>query len=237
MTILLEARGLAIPGRLEATDLDLRGGELTMLVGPNGAGKTSLLRAIAGIGDTPSDSMVAIGGQPLAGAPVAILSRLLSYMGSSRDVTWPLSSRDFVALGLANRVDSVATDVALAAVEATEFANRRIDRLSTGERSRVMLARALVAQAKLLLLDEPCANLDPQWLLAILDCLRREAERGAALLVSIHDLDLARRHADRVIVMEGGKIVADAEPGIALDAEIVQRVFGVRQEAGRWIRG
>lgn len=234
MTALVEASGLALAGRLEPTDLALAGGGLTMLVGPNGAGKTSLLRALAGIG--ASRGTVAIDGEPLAGLPSARRMTRLTFLGASRDVAWPLAARDYVALGLPGG-DRSRADAALAALEAGALAPRRLDRLSTGERTRVMLARALAPGARLLLLDEPCANLDPKWQLAVVDRLREESRRGAAVLMSVHDLGIALAHGDRVIVVDRGRIVADGPPRDALDPATVARVFGVERDGeGRWRR-
>ena len=234
MSARLEARGLAHGTRLERCDLDLAAGGLAMLVGPNGAGKTSLLQALAGIGGASGE--VFVEGVELSKVPPARRVSLLSFLGASRDVAWPLTARDFVALGLAGAADSGRIDAALATLESTGFAGRRIDRLSTGERSRVMIARAIAPRAGVLLLDEPCANLDPLWQLAVIERLRAEAARGAAVLMSVHDLELARHHADRVLVVDRGAIVADAPPAEALSPEIVGKVFGVARSAGRWVR-
>lgn len=235
MSALLEATGLALAGRLQRCDVALRTGELTMLVGPNGAGKTTLLQAMAGISEAQGE--VTIAGEALATASITRRSQLLSYLGASRDTRWPLLARDFVALGLVGRNRAARAEEALASIEALDFAGRRIDSLSTGERTRVMLARALAPGAALLLLDEPCANLDPKWQIAIIDRLRIEADCGAAVLVSVHDLDLALGHADRVIVMDESAIVADGDPRTALDPDRLAEVFGVERGADtRWSR-
>lgn len=235
MNVRLEAYGVAVKGRLGQCDIALEAGTLTMLVGPNGAGKTTLLQALAGVSE--AEGMVKIDGEPLAGLPPARRIALLAYLGASRDVRWPLCARDYVALGLLHGHGDERAVAALASVEADEFASRRIDTLSTGERTRVQLARALAPGALVLLLDEPCANLDPQWQLAVVERLRNETRKGAAVLLSIHDLDLAQGHADRVIVVDEGRIVADGSPGKALSPAIVARIFGVEHSAeGRWQR-
>lgn len=234
MTAHLEARGIAVPGRLSACDLNLAGGELTMLVGPNGAGKTSLLHALACIGEAEGE--VRIDGHALAATAPARRIQLLSYLGASRDVRWPLLARDFVALGLTGR-DRDRVHRALEAASAEQFADRRVDLLSTGERSRVLLARALAPRASVLLLDEPCANLDPKWQLDAIERLKAEAGVGRAVLLSIHDLGLAQRHGNRVIVIDQGAIVADGPPDEALDTANIERIFGVGRDAtGHWRR-
>lgn len=231
MSALLEAYGLAAPGRLEATDLSLSPNSLTLLVGPNGAGKTSLLNGLSGIGDISGE--VRIAGIDLRSLPPPERIHRLALLPASRDLRWPLKARDLVALGLGGVRDDEAVLAALASLDAEILADRRVDRLSTGERARILLARALVARAAVLLLDEPAANLDPRWQLRVIDRLRAEARRGAAVLASLHDLALARVYADRVIVMDGGRIVADGPPDQALSPDILAGIFHVAWSAER----
>jgi iron complex transport system ATP-binding protein len=116
-----------------------------------------------------------------------------------------------------------------------EFLERRLDRLSTGERSRVLIARALAARPKLLLLDEPIANLDPYWQLKLMDWLRSAPrERGQGVLLALHDLDLAARYADRLILMDRRRIVADGEPAAIVGGPQIAAVFGIARENGLW---
>lgn len=233
MTV-LTARGLALEGRLAPTDLALGAGSLTLLVGPNGAGKTSLIHRLAGIGEGQGTTL--IGDIPLSGMPPSIRARRIALLPASREVAWPLIARDLVALGLGGRSDPTAVAETLASLDALQFADRRMDQLSTGERARVLLARALVARPDVLLLDEPAAHLDPARQIAMIERLRAEARRGAAVLASIHDLALARSFADRVLVMKDGRIIADGTPESALAPELLKSVFGIawQPEAG-WI--
>lgn len=235
MTWIVEAKGLSVENRLARCDLNLRAGELTVLVGPNGAGKTTLLRALARIGGTAGT--VAIDGQDLAKASPARRIDLLSFMSASRDMAWPLRAIDYVALALSGNEKSDRAAEALASLEASEFAERRTDTLSTGERTRIMLARALAPQSRVIVLDEPCANLDPQWRIAVIERLRAETRNGTAILLSSHDLDLAIEHGDRALVMNEGRIIADDAPQNALNSAILDQVFGVRKsESGHWDR-
>ena len=233
MTPLLEAEDLLLPGRLGATSLQAAAGELVCLVGPNGSGKTSLLHAVAGIG-APS-GRVRIGGiDPWAAGP-GERRRLLSYLPASRDIAWPLVARDLIAMGLPGPADQGAIGAVSEALDLAPFAGRRVDRLSTGERSRVLIARALVARPMLLLLDEPVANLDPLWQLRLMDHLRLlTRQSGQAALVALHDLGLAELYADRLIVMEEGRVAADGDPGELLDGPVIPSVFGVKRSDGRW---
>jgi len=205
------------------------------MVGPNGAGKTSLLHALASIG--PARGQVSIEGRPLARMSPTERIGKLGFLPASRDVAWPIRVRDLVALGLGGKGDEDRVRSCLRSLEAEQLIDRRLDELSTGERTRVLLARALISAPAVLLLDEPEAHLDPVRQLDLLDRLKREARAGAAVLASVHDLTLARTYADRVLVIEKGLIVADGPPADALAPAVVRRVFGVEWTDGAgWTR-
>ncbi|MEA3066538.1 MAG: iron complex transport system ATP-binding protein [Sphingomonadales bacterium] len=228
MTALLEAAGLALAGRLAPTDFRIADPELVCLVGPNGSGKTSLLHALARIGG-PSGEVRIDGLRPEALGP-ARRRHLLSYLPASRDVAWPLAARDLVRLG----ADAAEAEEAMAELELTEWAGRRVDRLSTGERSRVLIARALAPKPRLLLLDEPVANLDPLWQLRLMERLRTAVASGQGAIVAMHDLDLAARYADRLVLMDGGAIVAEGEPRAMLGSAELGEVFGIERSDEGW---
>ena len=225
MTTLLEAEGLSLPARLFDISLRLAAGELACLVGPNGSGKTSLLHAIAGIGQ-PEGRVRIDGVDPASLGPVQ-RARLLSYLPATREVRWPLFGRDIILLGGASAEQAAEVETRL---DLTSVALRRIDRLSTGERSRILIARALAPEPRLLLLDEPTANLDPLWQIRLMELVREEVGRGGrAALVAIHDLDAARLYADRILVMDRGRIVAEG-----LDGPHVAEIFGIERVDGAW---
>jgi iron complex transport system ATP-binding protein len=216
--MMLRAEGLSLPGRLYDASIAIAAGELVCLVGPNGSGKTSLLHALAGIGGR-SGNVALDGLDPRALGP-AHRSGYLTYLPASRDIPWPLAARDLIALG------GGAAD--FPALQLEGLLDRRIDTLSTGERSRVLIARALAPRPRLLLLDEPTANLDPLWQIRLMELVREEiAPGGRAALVAIHDLDAAARYADRVLVMSEGRIAAEG-------MDQVPAIFGVERIAGRW---
>ncbi len=230
----LAAIAIARPPMLAPLSLELVPGDVTGVIGPNGSGKTTLLRALAGLSRGPG--AVTIDGALLATLPAARRARRLAWLPSTRDLAWPMLARDLVALGLGPGAarDDAAIAAALAAADAGGFATRRVDTLSTGERARVLLARALVASPDWLLLDEPTANLDPWHRLAVMALLRREAERGAGVAVALHDLDLARRHCDRLLLLSGGGLIADGPPDTVLSPANLARVFAIRDGIAGW---
>jgi len=216
--MMLTAAGLSLPGRLHDAALEIGEGELVCLVGPNGSGKTSLLHALAGIGGMAGEVRLA-GIDPRRLGP-ARRPAFLTYLPATRDIPWPLVARDLIALG--------GGDADFETLELEPLLDRRLDSLSTGERSRVLIARAMAPRPKLLLLDEPTANLDPLWQIRLMQLVRDEiGSGGRAALVAIHDLDAAERYADRVIVMEAGRIAAE---GMAQ----IPAIFGVEKVDGRW---
>jgi iron complex transport system ATP-binding protein len=228
MTALLEAEALGLAGRLRPTDFAMAEPELVCLVGPNGSGKTSLLHALARIGGAAGE--VRIDGLSPDGLAPARRRRLLAFLPASRDIAWPLTARDLVRLG----AGADEADEAMAALDLVPWAGRRVDRLSTGERSRVLIARALAPKPRLLLLDEPVANLDPLWQLRLMERLREAVRQGQGAVVAMHDLDLAGRFADRLVLMDGGAIVAEGEPEAMLGSARLGEVFGIERVGGEW---
>ena len=231
MTSLLTARGVAIDGRLQPTDLDVPPGSLVALIGPNGSGKTSLLRALATI--EMSGGSVAIAGEDVALAPPARRPHQLTFLPASRDLVWPIRTRDLIALGL-SQVDPQRVDRLLNQLELQPFADRPANQLSTGERARVLLARALAPSPRVLLLDEPLSNLDPYWVLKTL-ALMRDAVQAAncTAIVSLHDIDRVDRF-DRVVLLEDGSIAADLLPEAMLASAELSRSFRIERSDAGW---
>ena len=226
----LVARGVAIGGRLQPTDLDVKGGELVALVGPNGGGKTSLLRALARI-ETAS-GVIAIDGEDLDLAPLARRRQLLSFLPASRDVIWPISARDVIALGL-DRPDQALIGELIYLFELEKLANRPVSHLSTGERARVLTARALAANPTVLLLDEPLSNLDPYWVLRFTAIFEAAAQSGQAVLVALHDLSQLR-HFGRALLIADGQVQMDEAPASLVASERFGEIFRIRSADGGW---
>ena len=212
----------------------LHAGALVALVGPNGAGKTTLVRALAGLLHAEGDIM--LGERRLGGMGDRERARAVAYLPQGHVFHWPMQAAAVVAIGRYPHMDSFSTPSPQdrAAVSramrrtATEaFAERRVTTLSGGERARIALARALATEAPVLLCDEPTASLDPRHQLVVMELLRSATRDGGAVLAILHDLTLAARFADRVLVMDGGRIVADDVPGESLSPQRVAQVFGV----------
>jgi iron complex transport system ATP-binding protein len=226
----LVARAVGIAGRLEPSDLDVAAGELVALVGPNGGGKTSLLRALARI--ESASGVVAIDGEDVDLAPLARRRHLLSFLPASRDVTWPISARDVIALGL-DRPDPARIEELIAQFELEKLADRPVNRLSTGERARVLAARALVGNPRILLLDEPLSNLDPYWVLRFLSIFEAAARSGQAVLVALHDLSQLP-HFNRALLIADGKVRMDEAPASLVASERFEEIFRIQSANGGW---
>jgi iron complex transport system ATP-binding protein len=231
MTSLLDARGLALAGRLQPTDLQSGPGEMVAVIGPNGAGKTSLLRSIAGI--EADEGKVRIDGEDVSDAAAARRMGLLSILPATRSLIWPIAARDVIALGLPFP-DPGRIETLIALLELEPIARRPVNHLSTGERSRVLLARALAARPRLLLLDEPLSNLDPYWVIRTLQILRDEiGANESAALVSVHDLNQVASF-DRVLLMDSGAIAADGGPTEMLGSAALEQAFRIARAGSSW---
>jgi len=215
-------------------NLTLSAGDLVALVGPNGAGKTTLMRALAGL--IPSRGTITVQGKPLDALSPGERARAIAYLPQGHIFHWPMSVEAIVMLGRAPHGDAfsstspddrAAVVQAMATTETQVFAERAVTTLSGGEKARVALARALATQAPILLADEPTAALDPRHQLTVMAMLRGAADSGGAILAIMHDLTLAARFADRVLVMDDGRIVAEGTPAEALTPERLAAVFGI----------
>lgn len=227
---ILAAIALARPPMLAPINLALQPGQFTGIIGPNGAGKTTLLKALAGLSTGPGQ--VRLDGRPFTPHP-----RRLAWLPANRGAVWPMTAATLVQLGLgpAAAPDPGAVAVALAACDAAGLAGRPVNQLSTGERARVLLARALVAQPAWLLLDEPIANLDPGHRLDVMALLAAEAARGAGVVMALHDLDLARQ-CDRLLLIADGALVADGSPAQVMTRDNLIRIFGIERGNHSWFR-
>lgn len=225
----VEAGGFRIVRRV---DLQVQAGELLALLGPNGAGKTTLLRAIVGV--IPAQGVVRIAGAALpdgserakAMAYVPQHSRLLAAVSAREVVEWGRFPHRGSALGW-SRQDHAAVEQAMATCDCLYLQDRAFIDCSGGEQARLLLARALATEARVLLLDEPAASLDIAHRLRLYQLLRRLAENGYSIVVVLHQLEDALQHADSVVVMNQGQVVAHGPTASTLDQSLVRKVWGV----------
>jgi len=240
---LLTVQGLTVDlaGKrvVDDTAFAIEAGELVGLIGPNGAGKTSLLRALAGL--IPCRGRVTLEGEGLADLPTRRRAQRLAYLAQGSGSHWALSAEALVGLGrlphrspfrAASDGDGAAVRAILEELELTALAKRSVLTLSGGERARVLLARALVGEPLLLLADEPVAALDPGQQLRVMRQLRQRVERGLAVIIVLHDLSLAVRFCDRLLLLSGGRIRADDRPDAVVGSAAMAESYGLRFAVG-----
>lgn len=227
-------------GRLVIDDVDctVAAGSLTALVGPNGAGKSTLLHLISAA-EQPDSGTVALGGVDSGRMRRRERARFAALVEQQAETELDLRVAEVVLLGRTPHVPLLAgpgaDDEAIAAealerMGAGEFAGRRFQELSGGERQRVLLARALAQEPTLLLADEPTNHLDIRAQLHTLMLLRSLADGGMAVVAALHDLTLAARYADQVVVLDGGRVVASGCPRDTLTPALIASVYGVRAD-------
>jgi iron complex transport system ATP-binding protein len=241
----IEAANIAVRfGRvtlLAGVNLTVRSGEMAGLIGPNGSGKTTLLRILANL-RAPDDGTVRYDGQSAAAAGAHWLSRQVAYLAQGANVHWPMQVETLVGLGrLPHRRpmqglsagDRAAVERAMVACNVRAFRNRTMSEVSGGERLRILLARALAVEAGILLADEPIAALDPLHQLQVMELLGRTAREGRGVVVVLHDLALAARYCDRLILLANGGILADGKPGDVLTDDHIAAAYGVEVVRGQ----
>lgn len=221
---------------LDQLRIEVATGELVALVGANGAGKTTLLRAAAGL-LAPAAGRVTLGGADVARLDRGEIARRAAFLPQGETGEGlEASVEEIVALGRlpharAGRgdraVDRAAVERALAACALAELRDARLARLSAGERQRALVARCVAQEAPLWLLDEPTANLDPRHALKVMALVRERVSSGGAALVAMHDLALAARVADRVVVLSAGRVLADGTPAETLVEAVLEPALGL----------
>lgn len=202
------------------------------VVGPNGVGKTTLLRAAMGL-LKPSVGTVWVRGTPLSTLDLRARAQAIAYLPQNGPVHWAMRVRDLVELGRfacekSKAENAAAIQQALTECAIEDLSERTVNTLSGGERSRVLLARALCAQTPIILVDEPTNALDPAQQHRIMGILLARAQAGTTVLCAIHDLPLAARYCDRLVFLNNGKIEEDGTPAQVLTADRFHAAYGLR---------
>ncbi len=214
----------------ENVALTVAEGEFVALVGPNGAGKTTALQAINGV-LAPDSGTVRVDGRPVTDCSARERGRLVATVPQDTHVGFDFTVADIVAMGRTpyhtrfGRTDRDAGQRALDRTATAQFADRPVDEVSGGERQRVLLARALAQDTPALLLDEPTASLDVNHQVETLSLVSDLAAAGKAALAAIHDLDLAARFCDRIVLLADGHVLASGSPADVLDATALRAAF------------
>ena len=219
-------------------------GALEGIVGPNGAGKSTLARAMLAL--VPAQGRVLIDSSDVAAMRRDDLARRIAYLPQGQTLHWPLTVERLVGLGRLPHLgpmsrigphDAAAIDRAMTRADVLDLRQRVATELSGGERARVLLARALAVEAPTLIADEPLASLDPGHQIDVMDLLRAQAHDGALVIAVLHDLTMAARYCDRLLLIDQGRLVADGTPADVLTNGHLRDVYGIEAEVhlgGAW---
>jgi iron complex transport system ATP-binding protein len=230
------ALGVSIGSKsiLSGVDLSISAGQVTAVVGPNGAGKSTLLSCLAGL-RSPSSGTVTLDGAALAEIRPLDCARRIAFLPQTPEIAWAVEARTLIELGRIpfvgargqTEADRLAVDRAMRAADVEAFEHRIVHSLSGGERARVLIARALAGEPEWLLADEPLTGLDPAHQIDAAALVRTLANAGVGVVLTLHDLSLALRMADRIVVLAQGGVLADGPPATALTPEILKTAYGV----------
>jgi iron complex transport system ATP-binding protein len=221
---------------IDGVSLTLHEGELIALLGPNGSGKSTLLQVASGALH-PHSGEVTVDGRPISRLTRREIARSMAIVAQSNEIRFPLTALEFVLTGRYAHVPAVGFDSdhdletardCLRETDALQFANRRVNELSAGERQRVSLARALAQQPHWLLLDEPTANADLAHQISMLKLVREMANRRRiGSLIVTHDLNLAAEFADRIMLLKEGRLVASGNPTEVMTTSLLSELFNL----------
>lgn len=237
VTLTTQALSVSLGTRTVVDDiaLTLEPGRLIGIIGPNGAGKSTLVRALLGL--VPYRGGIALDGAEVTSLSRAQIARALAYLPQGQILHWPLSVERLVGLGRLPHLapmsrispaDQAIIDRAMERADIAHLRERIATELSGGERARVLLARALAVEARGLIADEPLASLDPGHQIDVMELLRGEAASGTLVVAVLHDLTMAARYCDRLLLMDRGRLVAQGAPLEVLSEANLRSVYGVQ---------
>jgi len=242
VSLTISALSVELGGRrvLHGIDASIAPGTLVGVIGPNGAGKSTLARAVTGLVPA-SAGQVLLDDAPVLNLSRAKLARRIAYLPQGQTVHWPLSVERLVTLGRLPHLapfsrigadDRRAIEQAMDRAEILELRDRPATELSGGERARALIARALAVEAPALIVDEPLAALDPGHQLQMMELLRSEAGAGSLVIAVLHDLAMAARYCDRLILIHQGRLVADGTPAAVLTPGNLRDCYAIRAWTG-----
>ncbi len=240
----LEARNIHVTLKdnaiLNDVSLSLPKGKMIGLIGPNGAGKSTLLKTILGLVD-PQSGKILLDGEDLLDCTLQERARKISYAAQGAPVHWPLDVHHIISLGRIPHLDPwqkisendrQLIHQAMIKTDTLHLADRLVTTLSGGERACVMLARAIVSQADYLCADEPIASLDPYHQLQVMDILQGLANDGHGVLIVLHDLSLAQRYCDELVLIHQGEILSSGPVDHVLSPENLDKAYHIK--ASSW---
>jgi iron complex transport system ATP-binding protein len=224
---------------LDRISFDLLPGQILALLGPNGAGKSTLLKCIDGL-LRPQKGIIELGGRPIRGLGRKAIARKMAYVPQTSGEIFPFKVIDMVLLGRyphgnghTGSKDLEKAFKALGRMGIEDLAMKDFGAISGGQQQKVTIARAIAQEADVLLLDEPTSNLDIRHQLEVMDLLRHLVrDNTLSAIITMHDLNLAARYADTVIVLDRGRIIASGDPSHILTPETIASVYGVAVEVG-----
>jgi iron complex transport system ATP-binding protein len=237
--VILEARGLSVRyagaagPALDGVTIRVTPGSLLAVAGPNGSGKTTLVRALLGHLEAEAGEAL-LGGRSIRSWRPGEVAQNVGVVSQREEIVFPLTVRQTVMLGRYPRLgplaaegpaDHAAVTAALQRCDVEWLASRRVDSLSGGEWQRVRVARALAQEPRILVLDEPTAALDVRHEMELLELIRALVNDGLAGLIITHQLNLAARFADRIVLMACGRVIADGPPGEVFRTDVLESVF------------
>ncbi|MFA5679556.1 MAG: ABC transporter ATP-binding protein [Pseudomonas sp.] len=224
---LINIQQLNVDQRLMDINLNLAPSEMLGIIGANGAGKSTLLQCLAGILSCKGN--IQLKGRSLTALPERERARQIGFLPQSSQSAWALSVADVISLGRLPWGDTDAQAIQQAAEDAqvSEWLQRNVDQLSGGQQARVWLARVLAGRPQVLLADEPVASLDLFHQQHVLGLLRRYAQDGRGVMLSIHDLSLAARYCDRLCLLHEGRLIALGTPAEVLTQANLRTAFHI----------
>lgn len=221
---------------LRNIDITFAPGTITAVLGPNGAGKSTLLGCMAGLLDVHAGA-IHLGDRDLREIPARERARQIAFLPQTPEIAWPIDVETLVGLGRIPYAGISSADEnqravtrAMEMTAVSQWARRPVIELSGGERARVLLARVFAGTSRWILADEPFTGLDPAHQFEAVELLRQFAAQGCGVVLTVHDLSLAARIADRIVVLNYGQVAADGTPEAALEPSILREVYGVETE-------